>query len=731
MNTIYLSPSGDDNGPGTAEQPMASLAAAVERVRGSATPAIELADGVYPTHAPVRILPADSGLEIRAAKGATPVLDGGQLITAWSLGRINGIAAFVADVSAVLEKLGRPFHSLFVSGERRPRSRFPNEGYFSLSPSTEEPLTHPFRGTKEPVLADPATVPAEWSLEGAELRVLHKWVDERMPVESFDPQTGRFSCRYRSVQRMTGQTSGWKRERAFLENVREAVIEPGQWYLDYHEKRLYVVPREGETAETFRASVPIALQLIRIEGEPAGTPTANVSVTGVTFRHTDWVMPVGDWGYRFDPYLPKEQWRRRDSFDHFIVINQFPPDELYAAVPQAAHNTPGAIHLFGARECRFAECRFQNIGFYGVELGDGCQRNVIERCVFTDIGGGAVNADGGNREEEPDRHLRENVISRNEIGSTGRVFLASCGVLIVYGSRNQVVANHIYDRRYTGISCGWSWGREHQIARENLIAYNHIHNIDGPDLLSDLGGIYILGIQPGTVLRGNTIHDLHFDAYGGSGIYTDAATASLVVEDNLIYDIQGSGITVNHHNCENAYRRNVIAFTGDAAFAVMRNPKRFRDEFGDIGRAGTIVSNIAMGNAVPYRYAVHPGEFSMRELVQVIHTDANLFCSTNDSGEPPAVAIAGWEMKPVIGWEEWQATGADRTTLSASPGFTNAEGRDFSLPPDSVGARVLAAALWHPCTAAGEQPPLDTGGSNTVRGEESEAAGIPDAGAAT
>lgn len=741
MSTIYVSPHGDDKNAGTPDQPMASLAAAVDQVRGATAPVVELADGVYHTHEPVSIGPADSGLVIRAAEGATPIVDGAQQITEWSPGTINGVEAFVADVTGLLEVLGRPFYSLFVADERRPRSRFPRKGYFYLKPSTEEPVNHPFRGTKNPLLAEAASVPSEWSLAGAELRVLHKWVDERMPIESFDAETGRFSCSYRSIQRMTGETAGWKRERAFLENAREAVTEPGQWYLDYNEGRLYVVPRESETAEAFRASVPMALQLIRIEGglidgersnsgAQAG-PATNITITGVTFRHTDWIIPVGDWGYRFDPYLPKDQWRPRDSFDHFITNNEFSQDELYAAVPQAAHNTPGAIHLFGARECQFVDCRFEHLGFYGVELGDGCRRNVIDQCAFYDIGGGAVNADGGNRQEEPHRHLRENVISRNEMVGTGRVFLASCGVLIVFGSRNRVVANHICDRRYTGISCGWSWSREHQIARENLIAYNHIHDIDGPDLLSDLGGIYVLGIQPGTVLRGNTIHNIHYDAYGGSGIYTDAATASLVVEDNLIYDIQGSGITVNHLNCENVYRRNVVAYTRDAAFGVMRNPKRFWDEFGDIGRAATFVSNIALITVSPYRYAVHPDEFSDRELAEIIHTDANLFCSPGDYGTPPAVAITGWEMKPVMSWDKWHASGADRTTVHTNPGFSNVAERDFSLQPDSLGARVLAAARWHPCTAAGNQPPLDAGGANTVRGEESEAAGIPDAGAAT
>jgi hypothetical protein len=734
--TIYVAPNGNDDNAGTLERPLATIAAAVARVRGTHEPRVELADGVYQLKEPVRLGPEDSGLTIEAAGGARPIFDGGTRVTEWSRGRINGRDAFVADVSGILSELGRPFRSLFVAGERRARSRYPLSGYLALEPDTADPQSGPFRGTKAPALADASALPEGWTLEGAELRVLHKWVDERMPIESFDPATGRFSCAYRSIQRITGATSGWQRERAFLENVREAVTEPGQWYLDENEKELYVIPADGESLEGFEAVVPTALQLLRIEGSlsegadrnpNSSTRAENISVNGVTFRHADWVSPVGDWGRRFDPYLPKDSWRRRDSFEHFIKNNGFDPEELYAAVPQAAHNLPGAIHLFAAAGCTFSRCVFEHLGFYGIELGDGCVRNMIDRCEFRDLGGGAVNADGGNREEEPHRHLRENVISRNEIRGVGRVFLAACGILVVFGSRNRIIANHIRDLRYTGVSCGWSWSREHQMARENLIAYNHIHQIRGQDLLSDLGGIYILGIQPGTVLRGNTIHDIHFDAYGGSGIYTDAATAAVVVEDNLIYDIQGSGVTVNHLNCENVYRRNVIAHVGDVPFAVMRNPKRFWNEFGDIGRAGTIVSNIMYGSPVAYRYAVHPDEFDDQELARMTHCDANMIVS---AGRPPREAAVGWEMKPVLDWDRWRQQGQDRSTVFDDPGFADAPAGDFRLSAGSAGARLLAPALWHPCTAGGSPPPLAAGGADTVHGEQHAAAGIPDAGAA-
>ena len=64
---------------------------------------------------------------------------------------------------------------------------------------------------------------------------------------------------------------------------------------------------------------------------------------------------------------------------------------------------------------------------------------------------------------------------------------------------NVIAHNEIADLNYTGISCGWVWGYENSITRENLIEKNHIHDI-GNGVLSDMGGIYLLGNQQGTIV---------------------------------------------------------------------------------------------------------------------------------------------------------------------------------------------------------------------------------------
>ncbi|MGW5366412.1 hypothetical protein [Actinopolymorpha pittospori] len=72
----------------------------------------------------------------------------------------------------------------------------------------------------------------------------------------------------------------------------------------------------------------------------------------------------------------------------------------------------------------------------------------------------------------------------------------------------------------------------------NLIAYNHLHHL-GQGLLNDMGRVYLLGEQPGTVVRGDLIHDVECANYGGWGIYLDEGSSHVVVEGNICHDMSG------------------------------------------------------------------------------------------------------------------------------------------------------------------------------------------------
>ena len=63
--------------------------------------------------------------------------------------------------------------------------------------------------------------------------------------------------------------------------------------------------------------------------------------------------------------------------------------------------------------------------------------------------------------------------------------------------------------------------------------FNHLYNI-GQGVLSDMGAIYTLGVQAGTVIRNNLIHDVNSFTYGGWGIYPDEGSSDMVIENNIV-----------------------------------------------------------------------------------------------------------------------------------------------------------------------------------------------------
>ena len=117
--------------------------------------------------------------------------------------------------------------------------------------------------------------------------------------------------------------------------------------------------------------------------------------------------------------------------------------------------------------------------------------------------------------------------------------------------------NVIRHHPYTGVSLGWSWSADRTSAENNVVASNHIHGV--MQILSDGGGIYTLGNQPGSTLRGNLIHDVprNLGNAESNGIFMDEGSTGITVQKNLIYGIGGSPVRF-HLAGSNLLRENVL-----------------------------------------------------------------------------------------------------------------------------------------------------------------------------
>jgi hypothetical protein len=97
--------------------------------------------------------------------------------------------------------------------------------------------------------------------------------------------------------------------------------------------------------------------------------------------------------------------------------------------------------------------------------------------------------------------------------------------------------------------------------RANTIEGNHIHHI--MQILSDGGGIYMLGLQPGSKIRNNHIHDVHINAgrAESNGMFLDEGITDVIVENNLVYNIAKSPLRF-HKATKNLVKNNYFFCTG-------------------------------------------------------------------------------------------------------------------------------------------------------------------------
>ena len=209
-------------------------------------------------------------------------------------------------------------------------------------------------------------------------------------------------------------------------------------------------------------------------------------------------------------------------------------------------------------ECRLERCTVAHSGGYAIYFGRGSKRNQVLACELFDLGGGGVKLGEPGQSPDDNRQNYENVIADNHIHDLGLVYAPAVGVWALQSGRNQIVHNHIHDLFYTAISVGWTWGYAENQSKGNIIEYNHLHDI-GKEMLSDMGGIYTLGVQPGTRIRNNLIHDIASFTYGGWGIYPDEGSSEMLIENNIVYHCKSAGFH-QHYGRENVVRNNVLAF---------------------------------------------------------------------------------------------------------------------------------------------------------------------------
>lgn len=652
---FFVAPGGNDHwsghlpspNPSRTDGPFATVPCALEAARffkqhsGDSSrqpPTVSIRQGVYFLDRPLVLRPEDSNLSLSAYPGEHPVLSGGRRIAGWREVTIAGRTLWAADLPEMRARNWN-FRELWVNGQRAVRARHPNKGYLSVAELPDRAADWTQGHTR--FRFRDGDLKAESTLTNAEVVVMTRWVESRLPILGVDEKERILSFGKRSVFELAPG------DPYYVEGALEFLDEPGEWYLDRATSTLYYLPRPGEQPGETTAIAPRLTQVLRLEGGlEAGQFVERVTFRRLTFAHTEWYFPEGFQSSKDKPN-----------------VSPAPKAEV-GGFAQAAVGVPGAVWADGAHECVFEDCAFSSLGNYGLELARGCERNLVVRCEFSDLGAGGVKLGETRIRNLPFEQSGANEITDCHIHDGGRLFPSAVGVWVGQSPGNRLTHNLIHDFYYTGISIGWTWGYGHALATNNLVAFNHVHHIgvksdgDGP-ILSDMGGIYTLGKQPGTRILNNLWHDIAGFRYGGWGIYFDEGSSGMLAASNVVYHTTHGGFH-QHYGETNLVCNNIFAFARDHQIQRTRPEPHLSFTF-----ETNIVyfdSGVLLG-----------GNWSGDQYTM----DWNLYFDARPNAEPSAMRFAGATL------EQWRARGHDLHSRIGDPLFIAPHQNEFRLRPDS------------------------------------------------
>jgi hypothetical protein len=632
--TLFVSPEGNDAWSGTLERPnathtdgpFATPARAQEAVRalkakGLAAPVtVLLRGGTYFLPETLVFTPADSGtkecpITYAAYPGETPILSGGKVVG-------GGWEPYAEQIRVCPLPQARDkrwvFRQLTADGEKLTRARLPKHGYYRIEEAVK---ANAFRYR-------PGDMQRWHNLEDVEVVVLHSWDESRLIIATLD-----------EAQRLVTFTGapekshpfGWPGahgpNRYYVENLRAAITQPGDWYLDARAGALYYWPQGDLSRQQLVA--PVLKQLVRFEGNIAAEKwVEHLHFRGLTFCDADWPLPPT--GYP-------------GCGDVGDIVE------------------PSALNLEGARYCSLEGCCLKNVGTYALELA-GYGNRIVENEIHHTGSGGIVTRNF---------HPEHNLVAYNHIHHCGDVFPSAVGINIDDGG-GTFAHNLVHDIAHSGIYAR-HWPTDHQPQeRRNqeqglVIEYNEIYNVS---LLSnDSGGIFVR--DSNMIIRNNLIHDVYSPGEGtpGWGIYLGCESRNSEVRNNVVYRTRDS-LHMLWGNRYNVIENNILV---DAQRYVLSSHNSEQFVHTDV----VLRHNILAFKGDETKMARILGERSL-----VTESDYNIWFPAK--GQKMVIE----HLPGVEDYDAWRGRGYEAHSVVADPLFVDWDHDNYALRPDSPALKL-------------------------------------------
>ncbi|WP_423128762.1 right-handed parallel beta-helix repeat-containing protein [Gaoshiqia sp. Z1-71] len=380
---IFISPKGNDNHPGTVNAPLKSLEKAKQLARfilnetSGSTVIISVGHGMYPLEQAVVFSCEDFGDEtnriiVKASENAKPVFTGSRRLSEWEVlkdkSKCEMLPAeaknniFVTDLKRIgildygnpIEPGNRP--ELFCNGQLQSLSRWPNHGFAKAGlvkgPTELPPTFMRKRGAKEGLFEYTDQRQNRWAAE-KEVYLggywFWDWADEFQQVSKIDTilKILHLAEPYHHY--------GFKDSLSYFGlNLFCELDQPGEWYLNRTEGKLYWYPPIGVNPNKAMVTLSVFNAPFMVELKDC----SNVTIEGLTFQES------------------------RGS----------------------------AVFISGGKNCLVKDCRFERFGRDGIQVDGGLQHGV-SGCLVRTLGFRGIDMKGGNRQTlEPANHFIENTL---------------------------------------------------------------------------------------------------------------------------------------------------------------------------------------------------------------------------------------------------------------------------------------------------------------------------------